>query len=75
VHAPQPAERLHIAKEVHDAWMLLERRRNNDEELPACAQSSQTRLDVAISWYRFAVAAGDATTRLARARSPNGLLH
>jgi len=25
VHAPQPAERLRVAKEIHDAWMLLER--------------------------------------------------
>ncbi len=39
-------ERLIIAEEVHDTRMLLQRRRNHDEQLPTCSQSRQTGLDV-----------------------------
>jgi hypothetical protein len=46
VDAAKAAERLTIAKQVHDRRMLLERRGNDDEQLPAGSQPRQAGFEV-----------------------------
>ena len=46
MNAPQASERLAIAQQVHDTGLLLQRSRNDDEELSAGLEAGQTGLDV-----------------------------
>jgi hypothetical protein len=46
VNTAKAAKRLVIAKQVNDTWMLLPRRGNHHEQLPARPQVRQTRFEV-----------------------------
>lgn len=46
VDTAKTAERLIIAQQIHDTRMLLKRRGNHDEQLPACSQRTQASFEV-----------------------------
>src|SRR5262245_57716289 len=52
--APQPPERLFIAKQVQNSRLLLQRCWDHDQQLATCAQPGQTELEVLMDRVKLA---------------------
>ena len=63
VKTAKTAERLIIAKQIHDPGMLFQRCRNHHQQLATCAQPRQTGLEVLTDRVR-AVASTEARARV-----------